>query len=164
MKTLAAVILALVAMAHYGGDLLSLGYPDPDRARKSIFYVLRSFEGATQYALIALLALEVASRQTVQAFGWRENRATEPSRRSNAVHAIPSVVLVVLACGWGLIEQVQAGACRLAIGLGAKPPAAAPLTGLCDDVTGLPMYALGLAAGAFIAAVIAAYSLGEKNA
>jgi hypothetical protein len=122
--------------------------------------VLRSFEGAAQYALIALLVLELALRHPEPVLGWRE-RAIEPVRRK--ARAIPAVLLVILVCGWGMVEHVQAGACRLAIGIDNKAPAGKPLTGLCDDVTGLPMYALGLAAVAFIAAVIAAYSLGEKH-
>ncbi len=141
MKTFAALILALVAAVHYGGDLLTMaiGYVDQDRASRAIYYVLTAFEGALQYALIALLALELAMRQPVPAFGWREIKAEEPVRRE--MHATPAVVLVVLACGWGMVEHIQAGACRLAIGIENRTPAGKPLTGLCDDVTGLPMFA-----------------------
>lgn len=159
MKTLAALLLAMIASVHYGSDLAAFGYANHDSARKIIYYVLRSFEGSAQYALIALLSLELAIRRVEAAFGWRESQDIDPARRK--VHTIPAVGLVVLVCGWGMVEHIEAGACRLAIGIDNKAPAGKPLTGLCDAVTGLPMYALGLAAGAFIAAVIAAYSLGR---
>lgn len=161
MRALAAILLAMIAAVHYGADLAAFGYANHDFARKSLYYILRSFEGAAQYALIALLALELALRPPAPDLGWRE-KAKEPMRR--AAHTIPAVLLVILVCGWGMVEHVQAGACRLAIGIANKAPAGKPLTGLCDTVTGLPMYALGLAAVAFIAAVIAAYSLGDRNA
>lgn len=161
MKAFAALILLLVGAVHYGGDLLAMaiGYSDQDRASRAIYYVLRSFEGAAQYAVIAFLALLVAELrwQSAPAFGWREEG-------QHRLQATSSAVLVILACGWGMFEQAQAGACRLAIGIENRSPAAKPLTGLCDDVTGVPMYMLGLAAGAFIAAVIAVKSLGERNA
>lgn len=153
----------MIAAVHYGSDLLAFMYEDHNTARKILYYVLRSFEGAAQYALIALLALELAMRQLDPAFGWREEGPQSPARGGNAAHAIPAVGLVVLVCGWGMVEHVQAGACRLAIGIDNKAPAGKPLTGLCDAVTGLPMYALGLAAVAFIAAVIAAHSLGSNK-
>lgn len=158
MRSLAALLLVLVAGVHYGPDLLANGYADHGAARRAIYYVMRSFEGAMQYALIALLVLELALRQPEPAFGWRE-RAEEPARRNVAL-AIPAA-LVTLVCSWGIVEHLQAGACRLAIGIGNRLSAGQPLTGLCDDVLGWPMYALGLGAAAFIAAVIAAHSLGD---
>jgi len=161
MKTFAALLLAMVAALHYGSDLLATAYADHDAARRALYYVLRSFEGAVQYALIALLSLELVMRQLETAFGWRENQDVDPARRK--VHTIPAVGLVVLVCGWGMVEHIEAGACRLAIGIDKKAPAGKALTGLCDDVTGLPMYAFGLAAVAFIAAVIAAYPFGRHE-
>ena len=163
MKTLAALLLAMIAAVHYGADLAAFGYTNHDFARKGLYYVLRSFEGAAQYALIALLALELAIRRMESAFGWREIGPQSPARGDSAARSIPAVGLVVLVCGWGMVEHIEAGACRLAIGIENKAPAGIPLTGLCDAVTGLPMYALGLATVAFIAAVIAANSVGERK-
>ena len=153
IRSLAALLLVLIAGVHYGGDLLALGYPDPDQARKAIYYVLRSLEGAIQYGVIAALAFLL----------W-VNRAAEPGRVKGAAFARSSVALVVLVCSWGAAEHLQAAACRLSLGIATKPPTGAALTGICDGLTGLPLYAAGVGVIAFLAAVIAAHSLGEKNA
>lgn len=153
MRTLAAILLLLVAVVHYSADLLAAGYPDPGSARKVISYLLRSIEGAIQYAVIAVLALVVA---------WLV-RAKEPGRLKGAAPVVSSVRLVVLVCCWGVVEQLQVGVCRLGFGISNRPPDGAPLTGLCDRLVGLPLYATGLAVIAFLAAVIAAH-WGEKHA
>lgn len=165
MKPVAAILLALVAVTHYGGDLIALQYASPGGVQRSIYYVLRSFEGAVQYALIALLALALAAagRKEEELSLW-VGKAKEPGCSKGSASAYVSAALVCLVCGWGLAEHLQAGACRLAIGVENKQPPAQPLVGLCDDLIGLPMYALGLCVAAFLAAVIAAYSWESRNA
>lgn len=165
MRTLAALLLALIAAVHYGADLLAQRYSDPEAARRAIYYVLRSFEGAIQYAFIALLALAVIAmgrRQESLSLWW--GRAEEPGRSKGSASAYVSATLVSLVCAWGIVEHLQAGVCRMAIGIENRPPAIASLTGLCDDLVGFPMYALSLGVVAFIAAVIAAYSWESKDA
>lgn len=161
MRSLAALLLLLIAGVHYGGDLLAMQYPDPSSAVRPIYYVARSFEGAVQYALIALLAAaHLAQQEQFVSLWW--GRAKEPGRLKGSASACVAAALVVLACSWGIVEHLQAGACRLVIGIENKQPPAQPLVGLCDDLIGLPMYALSLGVVAFIAAVIAAYSW-ERN-
>lgn len=148
MTALAALLLLMVAATHYGPDLLAAGYPDELAARRALYYVARSFEGAAQYALLAWVC-----------WGWA--RATEPRRLKGPAPAIPSM-LVVWVCGVGCIEHLQAGACRLAIGITNRPPPVQPLAGLCGDLGGVPLYMLGLGASAFLAATIAAH-IGERQ-
>lgn len=147
MISLAAVLLAMLAVVHYGPDVLAYAYPDHDAARRAIYYIARSIEGAIQYAVIALLTW------------W--GRPKEASRSKDAAPTISPALLVVLPCCWGVIEHLQAGVCRLSIGIANRPPPGAALTGICDEISGLPLYALGLGAVAFLAAVIAAQSLGR---
>lgn len=165
MKGLAALLLVLLAAVHYGPDLLAQHYGDPDAARRALYYVARSFEGAVQYALIALLALAIMAqhqREEVLSLWW--GRAKEPGRLKGSASAYVSITLVSLVCGWGVAEHLQSGACRLAYGIENRLPAVMPLAGLCDDLLGWPMYALGLGVVAFIAAVIAANSWESRNA
>lgn len=164
MKTTAALLLLLVAGCHYGGDLLALQFAAPAEVMRPIYYVLRSFEGAVQYALIALLALALIGlgQQEQSSLWW--GRAKEPGRLKGPTSAYVSATLVILVCGWGIVEHLQAGACRLAIGVENRQPAPKPMTGLCDDLVGWPLYALGLGVAAFIAAVIAAYSWESRDA
>lgn len=165
MKTVVALLLVLVAAVHYGADLLAQRYADPDAARRAIYYVLRSFEGAAQYALIALLALAILAmgrREETVSLWW--GRGVDPGRSKGSASAYVSTALVALVCFWGIVEHLQAGACRLAIGIENKLPSGSPFTGICDDLLGLPMYALCLGVVAFIAAVVAAYSWESKDA
>jgi hypothetical protein len=51
---------------------------------------------------------------------------------------------LIVSC-WGLVEEGETAVCGLAQGIGNEP-VAGPWRGLCDEVTGLPVYALSLAA------------------
>lgn len=142
----------MVTMVHYGGDHLATLYgADAGVAQRGIYYVARSFEGAAQYVLIAALVLLL--RAVLLGV-----KAKELSGVKGAAALLSSATwLVVVVCCWGALEHLQAGACRLSLGVSNRVPTAPPLTGICDDLTGLPMYALGLGVVAFIAAVIAAH-------
>lgn len=165
MNTLAALLLCLIAAVHYGPELAAQAYTEPEATRRAIYYVARSFEGATQYALIALLALAVLDRRRKQeALSLWWGRAEEPGCSKGSASAYVSATLVSLVCIWGIVEHLQAGACRLAIGIENRLPAVPPMAGLCDVLTRWPLYALGLGVVAFIAAVIAAYSWESRDA
>ncbi len=152
MKTLAALLLALISAVHYGGDLASELYADPESVRRAIYYVLRSIEGAAQYAVIALLAV---SLRRAKFLGMK---AKEPGRLKGAPVLMASATgLTVVVCCWGAVEHLQAAACRISIGISNRVPPVNQLTGICDDLAGAPLYALGAGVVAFIAAVIAAY-------
>jgi hypothetical protein len=159
MKSLAALLLALIAVVHYGCDLLAGHYPDPDVARRGLYYTARSIEGAAQYAVITLLAIAL----------WRAKfpgmKAKEPGCLKGAAVLMASATgLTVVVCCWGAVEHLQAAACRISIGISNRVPPVQQLAGICDDLAGVPLYALGLGVVAFIAAVIAAHPWGEKHA
>ena len=46
---------------------------------------------------------------------------------------------VSTVCAWGALEEAQTAVCMAANGFGGKV-ATAPYAGLCDAVTGLPIY------------------------
>lgn len=140
MSWLAAVLLLVIAITHYGGEPLSLNYPAPDAAARAIYYISRSFEGATQYALILFLAI------------YGRVRFKRPR----------DALILVMVCFWGFVEQMEAGICRLAKGI-ENTPRPGSWRGLCDDLTGLPLYSIGLACGALLAAGIAIDLWERKN-
>ena len=47
---------------------------------------------------------------------------------------------VSLVCAWGALESAQIAACRLALPMDRPPPKIPLYTGLCDIVTGWPIY------------------------
>lgn len=69
----------------------------------------------------------------------------------------PRSAAVGLACAWGMLESSQTAVCRAALGIGSSVEVAA-YRGLCDVVTGLPVY--GLTA---LAALVVASFAQEKN-
>jgi hypothetical protein len=62
-------------------------------------------------------------------------------------------IAVALACGWGMLESAQTSICRMAIGI-ERTATASPYSGLCDVVTGLPVYALTMVAALIVASFI----------
>ena len=131
--TLTAVLLLAVAVPHYAYEPLASAWPDPVRAARAWFYVLRGFSGAVLFATIAVLAGMLARR-------W--------------------IWPVVLVCVWGFMEEAETGICRLGLGIGSTAPDVR-WHGLCDALTGLPMYWMGVAAlGVF--GVLIAMKLREK--
>lgn len=152
MRTLAALLLALLAVVHYGGDLLAPLYPDPGVAQRGIYYVARSIEGAAQYIVIAVLAIALWRAKSLMRM-----KAKEPGRVKGAAVLSSATGLVAMVCCWGALEHLQAAVCRLSLGISNRVPSGPPLTGICDDLSGVPLYALGVGVVAFIAAVIAAH-------
>jgi hypothetical protein len=53
---LAAFCLAIIALTHYGYDILAMAYEDRAQAARAIFYVLRGVEGTALFALVGILA------------------------------------------------------------------------------------------------------------
>lgn len=112
MKGLASLLLVLVVGTHYGYDLAASFYANPDSAARSIFYIFRGVEGTVLYCIVWALA---------------------PMR---PVHLRLAVSVV---CAWGAIESAQTSICRLAVGITNKPTTGL-YRGLCDVVTGWPIY------------------------
>lgn len=120
MKPWAVWLLAATVFGrHYGVDWVALGYADPERARRVLFYIAGGLQGAVLFALLWWLLPR----------GW-----PRVARAGGAV-----------VCAWGAVEEGQVAWCRLALGVEAAP--AAPMwRGLCDVATGFPVSTLTLAA------------------
>ena len=125
---LTAVLLLLMWGAHYLFKSLAWSYPDPVFAAKAIFYAVGGLERSVLYFLVWLLGYMVVSK--------------------------PARIPLTLCCLWGVVEGLQIAVCRAAWGFQNAVPNK-PIDGLCDSLTGLPLYSLGLAAFAFIAALLA---------
>lgn len=108
----------LVITTHLGYDVLASFYKDYARASAGWFYVLRGVEGTVLYLIVWSLT------------PWN------PKHVRLAVSA---------ACAWGALEEFQTAACRLSLGF-TKVPEPGPFHGLCDLVTGWPIYMLTLLA------------------
>lgn len=113
---LGSLLLVLIVTTHYAPALLGSLYADPPAATRAWFYVLRGIEGCVLFAAV-----------------W----AREPYYPAHIRYG------VALACTWGMFEEAETAVCRLAVGIERK--AEVPLfAGLCDAVTGYPIYMLTL--------------------
>ena len=110
---LPSLLLIVVVLAHASYDVIGSFYPDPVSAGKAWAYVLRGFEATMLYLIIWLL------------LPW------EP---------ISTRIAGSVVCAWGALESFQISACRLQFPMGQPPPIVKPFTGLCDTVTGAPIY------------------------
>ena len=110
---LPSLLLIVVVLAHASYDVIGSFYPDPVAAGKAWAYVLRGFEATMLYLIVWLL------------LPW------EP---------ISTRIAGSVVCAWGALESFQISACRLQFPMGQPPPSMKPFTGLCDTVTGAPIY------------------------
>ena len=111
---LPSLLLAMVVISHYGYYLIASFYPEPQQlaVARAWAYVLRAFEAVILYT--AVLALAPAVMRSALA----------------------------VACGWGIFESAQVIACRMQYPMDRVPPTVTLYAGLCDRVTGLPVYML----------------------
>jgi hypothetical protein len=111
---LPSLLLSVVIVSHYGYDLIASFYPDAQQlaAARAWAYVLRGFETAILYTAVLALA--------------------PPAARS----------AFAVACGWGFFESAQVIACRMQYPMDRAPLPTGLYSGLCDKVTGLPVYML----------------------
>jgi len=116
---LPSILLFCVAFTHMSYDLIGGYYENPVRAAAAWHHVLRAFPEATLLYLIVWVLLP-----------W------EPIVSRLAGSAI---------CAWGALENFQIAACRLQYPMGQPPPKTELYTGLCDLVTGWPIYMLTIA-------------------
>lgn len=112
---LPSLLLALVVVTHMSYDLIGSFYPDPVRAATAWHSVLRAFEAMALYIIVWTLV---------------------PWAPVSARYAAS------LACAWGALESFQIGACRLMSPMDRPPPKTELYAGLCDLVTGWPVYML----------------------
>lgn len=114
---LPSLLLLIVLLAHYGADPIG-GMYEPARqlaAAKAWRYVL----GGVEVSLLYLIVWSLVP--------WRPL----------AVRYAASLV-----CAWGALEGAQIAACRLQFPMDRAPPSTALYTGLCDLITGWPVYVL----------------------
>lgn len=105
MRALAALILLVVAVTHYGHDLLATGYTSAPAASKAWFYILRGAAGVVLFAVIAALAYQRWGRKSL---------------------------LILIPCVWGMAEEGQTAICRLSRPI-AEAPSHELFSGLCGS-------------------------------
>jgi hypothetical protein len=114
---LPSLLLAIVAITHMAYDpIASLYDTNPSRAAAAWHHVLRAFPEATLLYLIVWLLI--------------------PYRPVTVRYACSAV------CAWGALESFQIAACRLQFPMNQPPPKTELYVGLCDVVTGWPIYML----------------------
>jgi len=113
---LPSLLLVIVAITHTSYDLIGSFYENPVRAATAWHHVLRAFPEAT------LLYLIVWSLIPWKPIGVR--------------------VAGSLICAGGALESFQIAACRVVYPMDQPPPKTALYTGLCDVVSGWPIYML----------------------
>lgn len=129
MTTLASTLLLLVLFTHYGPELVASFYGDGQtQAAKAWFYIARGVEGTALFGLVWLMASGMRKRYRASYTG------------------------VSIACAWGMVEEAQTSICRLATPI-ASTPVVGPFSGLCDAVTGFPIYAATLFGALVIASL-----------
>lgn len=117
---LASLLLLIVAITHIGPDNIGSFYDNPVRAASAWHSVLRAFpESTLLYLLVWLLT---------------------PWKPVSVRYAVSAV------CAWGGVESFQIAACRLQYPMNQPPPKTELYTGLCDVVTGWPVYMLTIGA------------------
>lgn len=116
MRGLASLLLVMVVGTHFTYELFAEHYENPQSAARAIFYVLRGIEGTLLYCIVWALT------------PFRPLRVRLP---------------VSLICAWGALEESQTAVCRVAAGIDNHPDTQR-YHGLCDLVTGLPIYMLTL--------------------
>ena len=110
---LASMLLIAVVIAFYAYDPLASTYPDKDTAARNLQYV---FSGLLKVLLFC----------TVWALApWKP---------------VSVRIGTSAACGWGAIESFQESACMMSIGIQYDAPTPGLYRGLCDIVTGWPVY------------------------
>lgn len=120
LVALAALLLGWVFFNHYGIDHVAARMPDPDVARRALFYIAQGAKGVIFAAVIGMLA---------------------PRR----VVAIP----LQAVCLWAIYEDTLVVSCRLAKGIKALPDVEM-WSGLCGDWWYSAGLAVGLLAASVV--------------
>ena len=98
MQVAAAIIIA-VALTHYSYPVLAAMYPDPARAARAIFYILRGFEGAFLFGLLALIFIRNTPASIACLWGCFEEAQTGVCRLSAGIENTVSPPLMSGLCG-----------------------------------------------------------------
>jgi hypothetical protein len=95
---LAAIILCMVALTHYGYDPLASFYADHGRAGRAIFYAMRGLEGAALFALAGILSRSSAVALACL-WGAVEEGQTAVCRLAAGIETVPVVPAFSGLCG-----------------------------------------------------------------
>ena len=132
MRGLPTLLLVMIVGTHYTYDIIAMYYTDPHAAARAVFYVLRGIEGSILFLIV-----------------W----ALTPFRPLYL--RLPISIL----CAWGALEEAQTAVCRLSVGI-ENNINTGQYHGLCDVVTGLPIY---MATLLIVLLVFVWQFTGEKN-
>jgi hypothetical protein len=116
---LPSLLLVIVAITHTSYDLIGSFYENPVRAAATWHHVLRAFPEATLLYLIVWSLIP-----------WKP---------------ISVRIAGSLICAWGALESFQIAACRVVYPMDQPPPKTELYAGLCDAVSGWPIYMLTIA-------------------
>lgn len=120
----ALVLLVAVSALHYGTEYLATFWPDTLAARRALFYVGQGLKGCLLWMALAVMAPKTMA-------------------------AVP----LLAVCAWGFVEDAMVAGCRIAYGIGTIPSPGL-WRGLCDDLTGAPVYLVGPAVGLLAACIV----------
>lgn len=116
MKHLAVPLLLLVAVTHFGYEVLAMAYQQQEAAARAWFYVLRGVEGLVLFALIASL---VRSRAVIAVciLGASEESLTAACRVSKPIGELPGYAPFAGLCGreWYFAGLIALGLVALGI-------------------------------------------------
>lgn len=116
MRGLPTLLLVMVVVTHYGYDIVGGLYEGREIPAATAWHgVFRAFEAVLLYLIVWSL---VPWRPVVVRYGC------------------------ALVCAWGALESLQIAVCRLQFPMDRKPPPTELYTGMCDVVTGWPVYML----------------------
>lgn len=132
---LISLLLILVAAVHYGTAPIAATFSNPVAVNKALFYIAQGVKGCILWLVIAYLLKD------------------KDKDKGKLIYPAFAV------CSWGAIEDFQVASCRLAKGI-ESVTAPQLFSGLCDQVTGLPVYFIGMLIGLLVAAIV---DFGSKN-
>lgn len=116
MKPLAVALLLLVAVTHFGYELIADHYHDHEVAAKAWFYLFRGIEGAALFLAVAALS-KSAAVIAVCAFGAFEESMTAACRASKPIAGLPGYTPFEGLCGagWYYVGLIALGIVALAL-------------------------------------------------
>lgn len=125
---LPSLLLVVVVVTHFGYDPIA-GFYDPSRqlaAAKAWHGVLRAIESCVLYGVVWYI------------FPWAP---------------VVARYAISIVCAWGILESGQIAACRLQFPMDRPPPDTGMYSGLCDLLSGLPLYMITLLVALSIATI-----------
>ena len=116
MRSLAVPLLVIVAVTHFGYDVIALLYKQQEAAARAWFYLLRGIEGAFLFAVIAAMA-RYRAVVAVCLLGLTEESLTAACRASRPIGELPGYAPFAGLCGreWYFAGLIALGIVALGI-------------------------------------------------